>query len=276
MKYLLADYERDLKIIREYDLFKDPPIIDVVIIKLLDDCVIKNTVGKFFNRHNIIEFKSPKDTLSVQSFKKVIGYSFFYMSQNNIEVEDTAISLVSVRYPRKLIAYLEKRNNFNIVPSEDAGIYYIIPKSGDETLLPKIQLTITSKLVAKDVEWLEKLRDNLTVKNLEECFDLYDNADKNREQLEEVLDGLMAANHELLEKEEFMTTMEKKYRKSFAVFAERSGMAQDWEQRGMLIGEQRGVLIGEQRGEQQATQRVFEYLAKGYSVEDARKKFLVR
>ena len=253
------DYEGRIEFTTEYELFSKPPRIDVVIVKLLEDFVIENTVGKFFNRHNIIEFKSPKDTLNIESFKKVIGYSFFYMSQNNIEIEDTAISFVSVRYPKKMIGYLEKRNFYEIIPSQDSGIYYINPKS-NLSPLPKMQLVVSSQLSAEDVQWLELLRDNLTAKNLEKCFDLYEQTEKYREQIEEVLRGLFTANSELLRTEEIMTVAQKRFNENFAYFAERTGMAKTWEQRGI----------------QQGVQKLLDLLEKGVSLTEAKRMVLAR
>jgi len=243
MKYMLGKYDGRIKITSEYPLFSDPPRIDIVIVKLLEDFVIENTVAKFFKMHNVIEFKSPKDTLNIQSFKKVIGYSFFYMSQNKVEVKDTAISFVSVRYPKRLINYLRKEKIYEIIPSQDSGIYYIIPYSKGKSPLPKMQLVVSSELEAKDVQWLEMLRDNLSAENLAKCFELYDNSEEYREQLEEVLKGLLIANEELLDKEGLMTIKEKRFKEKFAVWAEKAGMVQFLEQR----AEQRAM---RQRAEQ--------------------------
>jgi hypothetical protein len=257
MEYMLGDYQGKIKITSEYPLFSDPPRIDIVIVKLLEDFVIENTVGKFFKMHNVIEFKSPKDTLNIKSFKKVIGYSFFYMSQNNVEPKDTAISFVSVRHPKRLINYLKKTKIYEIIPSQDSGIYYIVHYSKSECPLPKMQLVVSSELLAEDVQWLEMLRDNLSVGNLEKCFELYEQAGEYREQIEEVLRGLLMANDELLEKEEFMTRMEKRFNERFTVFAEKTGMAQNWEQRYM----------------QQGAQEVINLIKKGLSLQEIEKRF---
>jgi len=180
LQFTLDEYEEKIQFLPEYELFSKPPRIDVVIIKLLEDIVIENTVGRFFNRHNIIEFKVPKDTLNIEAFNKVIGYSFFYISQNDATVKDTAISFVSVKYPKKLISGIKKEKIYEIIPSKDSGIYYILPRSKDNAQIPKMQLVVSSQLSADDVLWLEMLRDDLTAQNLDKCLELYENTENTK------------------------------------------------------------------------------------------------
>ena len=68
-----------------------------------------------------------------------------------------------------------------------------------------------------------------------------------------MLRGLLVVNNEILEKEEIMTTMEKKFNERFARWAERTGVAQTWEQR--------------------ERQRIFAFLESGHTLEEAKKKF---
>lgn len=49
----------------EYQLTKGPLSIDLLIIKKLTDEVIDNEIGNLFRRHNIVEFKSPEDSLNI-------------------------------------------------------------------------------------------------------------------------------------------------------------------------------------------------------------------
>ena len=265
LQFTLDEYEDKIQFLPEYELFSKPPRIDVVIIKLLEDIVIENTVGKFFNRHNIIEFKGPKDTLNIEAFNKVIGYSFFYISQNNISVKDAAISFVSVKYPKKLISFLKKEKIYEIIPSNESGIYYILPRSKDNAQTPKMQLVVSSELSAQDVLWLEMLRDDLSAQGFNKCLELYENTEKYKEQVEEILRGLLVVNNETLEKEGIMTATEKKFNEIVARWAVRTGAAQTWEQQGKQEGMQQGI--------QQGMQQIFAFLKSGHTLEEAEKKF---
>ena len=67
-----------LKFEREYLLSSKPMAIDVLIIKKKNAEPIHKNIGKIFRKYNIIEYKSPSDSLSVDDFYKVYGYTNFY------------------------------------------------------------------------------------------------------------------------------------------------------------------------------------------------------
>ena len=76
----------------EHHLGTQPKRIDVLIIKKDDDSVIQKNIGKIFRRHNIIEFKSPQDYISINDYYLVYGYACLYKSdesnKNKIPIED--------------------------------------------------------------------------------------------------------------------------------------------------------------------------------------------
>lgn len=57
--------------------------MDILIIKKLKDVPIRKTIGRIFRKHNIIEYKSPGDSLSVNDFYKVYGYACIYQSSTD-------------------------------------------------------------------------------------------------------------------------------------------------------------------------------------------------
>ena len=83
----------------EHQLGTKPKEIDILVIKKNRNIPIKKNIGRIFRKHNIIEYKSPEDSLTINDFYKVIGYTYFYKSdtqkQNIIKFEDLTISLVS-------------------------------------------------------------------------------------------------------------------------------------------------------------------------------------
>ncbi|MDR3012360.1 MAG: hypothetical protein LBU70_04035 [Chitinispirillales bacterium] len=159
---LLRGYKVD--IFTEYELYKKPMRIDIVVINLLEDVVIENTVMKFFKKHNIVEFKGPKDTLNIRAFDRVLSYFYAYLSQKSAMFDESTITFVTVRRPEKLIRVLQKERKYKIIASESQGIYYI-DTEGRSTVarIPAMQLVVSSELSAEDAEWIKAVRDDWTL-----------------------------------------------------------------------------------------------------------------
>ena len=64
----------DLDFTREYNLGKEPLRVDLLVVRKLADSPIENESGHIFKRHNVIEYKSPEDELSIDDFYKTVGY----------------------------------------------------------------------------------------------------------------------------------------------------------------------------------------------------------
>lgn len=154
----LEDESDNLTFEREYPLATKPILIDVLIIKKSTEEKLKKNIGRIFRKHNIVEYKSPKDYLGINDFYKVYAYACHYVSlsskMNDISAEELTITFVSFGYPNKLIKYLEKTRELGICKVE-AGIYYIL---GD--LFP-IQLIVTKQLSSENNLWLSSLTNNL-------------------------------------------------------------------------------------------------------------------
>ena len=79
MRLYLMDYEDDIEFNDEFQLTRKPLIIDLTVVKKPDDLVIDNNIGRFFRKHNILEYKSPRDELNLETFYKVQAYALLYM-----------------------------------------------------------------------------------------------------------------------------------------------------------------------------------------------------
>ena len=103
-------------------------------------------------------FGSPDDSLSVDDFYKVYGYTCFYKADaryvNSVPADELTITFVAEKYPRKMIEHLEKFKKYR-VEEKEKGIYYVY---GD--LIP-IQILITKKLSAEENLWLKSLTNKL-------------------------------------------------------------------------------------------------------------------
>ena len=137
---------------------KKPMEIDVLIIKKETDRPVKKNIGRIFKKYNIIEYKSPDDSLSVDDFYKVYGYTCFYKADvqytDSIPAEELSITFVSGKYPRKMIKHLTKVKQYQVTEVEK-GIYYV---NGD--LIP-IQILVTKNLSGEENLWLKSLTNKL-------------------------------------------------------------------------------------------------------------------
>ena len=79
----------------EHQLGTKPKEIDILIIKKDREIPIRKNIGRIFRKHNIIEYKSPADYLSIDDFYKVYGYACFYKADtskvDNIKIQDITI-----------------------------------------------------------------------------------------------------------------------------------------------------------------------------------------
>ena len=123
---LLEDAE-NLEFTDEFQLTEKPLQIDCTVVKVKRDCKIKNEIGKIFRKHNIFEYKSPKDELNIDTFYKAVAYACLYKvlpnHVNEIPAEEITITLIRDRKPVKLLGELEKSGYG--YKKEAAGIYYV-------------------------------------------------------------------------------------------------------------------------------------------------------
>ena len=189
----LKDDRENLSFENEHQLSAKPMEIDVLVIKKEKDVPVRKNIGRIFRKHNIIEYKSPKDYLSIDDFYKVYGYTCFYKADtgaaDEIKANELTMTFVCSRYPAKLIRHLREKRGYTIEKQED-GIYYM---KGD--YFP-IQIIVTSKLSETENLWLKNLTDNM--KEVESAKKLIDDYGKHRENdlYESVMNIIMRSNKE--------------------------------------------------------------------------------
>ena len=75
----LKENIKELDLISEYHLSKEPVRIDLLIIKEENaDKVMKNEIGHIMRKYNVLEYKGPGDELSIDTFYKTLGYACLY------------------------------------------------------------------------------------------------------------------------------------------------------------------------------------------------------
>ena len=192
----LLDDADNLEFESEHLLSKKPMQIDILIIKKETDRPVKKNIGRFFRKRNIVEYKSPDDSLSVDDFYKVYGYTCFYKSDvasvNEIPLEELTITLVSESYPRELVRHLREARGCTVEMVE-AGIYSV---TGDK--IP-IQILVTRQLSRKENLWLRSLTNKLdTQENARMLIEDYIGHKKNNLH-KAVIETIVRANQKLFQ-----------------------------------------------------------------------------
>jgi hypothetical protein len=154
----LKDYAEWLSYTDEYSLTNRPLSIDLLVIKKEKDVIINNTIGKIFRQYNVLEYKSPKDKLNIDTFYKSIAYACLYKVSsthvNEIKGSEITVSMVRDKAPVKMLKELEKAG-FKVEKKYD-GVYYITG-----SIFPT-QILVTSKLDKENQKWLKSLTKDIT------------------------------------------------------------------------------------------------------------------
>ncbi|MDR3197580.1 MAG: hypothetical protein LBU34_06880, partial [Planctomycetaceae bacterium] len=153
MQLELNEYRDVLEFKDEYQLTKGPLRVDILIIKKRKDIVIDKNIARNFRHHNIIEYKSPDDTLDTADYNKTLGYKFFYAYREKIDTEDLSVTLVTSQHPYNLLKYLSRRYTMT---SNQNGIYVVNHDTG------QIQIIVSSELEENENIWLTHLNKELT------------------------------------------------------------------------------------------------------------------
>lgn len=156
LKITLQDYENQLTYNPEYTLNTGSRRIDCLIEKEANSPSIPSPIAEKFRRYNLIDYKSPNESMNIENFYKVLSYAYSLPDHfHDISVLDNlTISLVSHRFPRNLAKHFKEKYNKTlekIIP----GLYYIVINN-----LP-IQLITLQKLPIEEYFWLHALAKNL-------------------------------------------------------------------------------------------------------------------
>ena len=163
-----------LEFSREYRLgkSKDSQRVDILIIKKPEDYAIQKNIGHIFRTHNLIEYKSPHDYLSIDDFYKTIGYACTYMALtgkvNELLPENISISYIVHSFPRKLERHLKHlkhtTNQEAAFEKHETGIYYIYGR-----IFP-VQLIVSRELNPENNLWLRCLSSDIRERKMYEAL----------------------------------------------------------------------------------------------------------
>ncbi|MDE5696337.1 MAG: hypothetical protein K2I96_02830 [Lachnospiraceae bacterium] len=197
MKLEFKEYSQILDYIPEYLLNVKALQIDLLVIKKDGDALIENEIGRIFQHHNIIEYKSPHDKEGVNTYFKVYAYASLYKigeGSTACDSEEITITMMRRGKPYKLFQWFEQHGCR--VSEEYKGVYYI-----ENAGFFRTQVIVARELDKKNHIWLKALTDNM---DREQAQNLINKSKELMDQpeagyVEAVLQIVSKANKELFE-----------------------------------------------------------------------------
>ncbi len=163
----LAEERASLSYFRDFSLNQQALEIDLLIIRRESDQPIRNEIGRLFKKYNIIECKSPKDELNIDTLYKVGAYTSLYKAYGDTvderRADEITTTLIRKAKPVKLFHYFEEHGISLENPFK--GIYYV--KSG--VLFPT-QIIVTKELNPQEHMWLTALSDGMQKQQLKDLL----------------------------------------------------------------------------------------------------------
>jgi len=219
----LEEYHDALEFHPEFQLTSGPLRIDCVVVRKTKDVEIKKNIAAIFREWNLLEYKSPGETVSIENFYKVYAYACLYISFEKVPVTGVTITFIGSRFSKKLLNHLRNERGYSVVETGQ-GIYNV---KGD--ILP-IQLIDSSKLPLEENLWLKGLSGDLNFSAFRKISAEIDRQG-NMARITAYLHAIMLANLTTLKEEIKMDYITKLDR----VFIE-TGLTAKWEARGIEEG----------------------------------------
>lgn len=177
---------------------RKPLQIDLLIIEKNKNIRIKNQIGHIFRQNNIIEYKSPGDSMSIDDFYKATAYACMYKALGEkvdaVSANELTISMMRESYPAGMIATL-KRQGIEIEKMYD-GIYYL------KNFFIPTQIVVTKELSQGLHNSFRVLSRNVDEKDIETFLKDAEGyiGKSEKSDADAVLQVSMSANYELYEK----------------------------------------------------------------------------
>jgi len=127
MELELLHYKDLLDFSREFPLSKEPLRIDLLMIKNIKDVVLDIDIGRLFKTYNIIEYKSPKDGLTIDDYIKTVGYAYLYKglgaTVDAVPLSELTATIVRDTEPTELFKKIQSEGGS--IEEKFPGVYYI-------------------------------------------------------------------------------------------------------------------------------------------------------
>ena len=127
MELEFSRYKGLLDFSREFPLSKEPLRIDLLMIKKIKDIVLEIDIGRLFRTYNIIEYKSPKDGLTIDDYIKTVGYAYLYKglgaTVDAVPLSELTATIVRDTEPTELFKKIQSEGGS--IEEKYPGVYYI-------------------------------------------------------------------------------------------------------------------------------------------------------
>ena len=178
----------------EFILNKGKRRLDGLIIKNPESPSITSPIAKIFRQYNAVDYKGPSESMSVSNYFKALSYVYSIPDFFNDPkaIDQITLTLVSHRFPRKLIQYLEKKfssTSSKILEKVSNGIYYMY-----NNMIP-VQLIVLSQLDSSEYLWLSCLSKKITEDTpLQELKQAY-KSHQDDPLYQTIMDAIIRSNH---------------------------------------------------------------------------------
>ncbi|MBR1865847.1 MAG: hypothetical protein IJ801_05005, partial [Lachnospiraceae bacterium] len=118
----------EIECMKEYNLNSLPNRIDLLVVKKHADIELESGLGKIFRQYNLVEYRSPGQTLDAEVYYRSMGYAYLYTAyQAEVSsVEEVTLSFVREGKPVRL---MEQFRDWGFEITEyEPGIYHIKKK----------------------------------------------------------------------------------------------------------------------------------------------------
>ena len=254
----------DLEFKREYNLSKKPLQMDLLIIEKRKNAQIKNEIGTIFRGHNVIEYKSPDDGMTIDDFFKTLGYACLYKGLgekvNQIPLEELTVSLFRASAPKQLMKQLIGYGYK--IELHMPGIYYVQGFS-----IP-IQIIVTKELDSKNHESLKVLSRSAEKEDIQKFTELARDFSEpgDKEKADAVLQVSVAANREKYDEVRRSENMCEALRELMKEEIEQE--LEKARKEGLRLGKEKGREEGRQEKIQVKKEMAYElYHEEGFSIE---------
>ena len=167
MNLELAENRADLVYEKEYNLNTKPLEIDLLVIKKDKDVHTVNEIGWIFRGYNVLEYKSPDDSLDIDAFYKAGAYASLYKAYGEVLDErkacDITVSIIRETRPDGLFKYFKDHG----IRMENLyrGIYYV----QDAVLFPT-QIIVAKELDRESHTWLKALSNKMEKQDMRDLL----------------------------------------------------------------------------------------------------------
>ena len=173
-----AEYEPThvkMEYLQEHELGDEPVRMDMLLLKL-EETPLLDPIGSFFREHNVLEYKSPEDSLTISAFSKALGYAHLYKGLEKkvdaIPFDALTVTLFHHSYPRNMFGALKKHGM--TVTEVHPGVYRITGQT-----LVATQVVVTSQLPKGEYSAFKALAKDASKEDILNVLKLADGADQN-------------------------------------------------------------------------------------------------